>query len=136
MTRVQEMIRTNPSATAVDAGTLAECIEACFECAQACSACADACLGEKNVEDLRRCISLNLGCADVCEATGKILSRQTAFDTGMARAVLEACARACGLCGEECERHAEHGMEHCRVCGEACRRCGMACNEVLSAMAA
>lgn len=135
MTRVQEMIRTNPNDTAVDAGALVECIEACFECAQTCSACADACLGENDVANLRRCIRLNLDCADVCEATGRILSRQTAFEPEMARAVLEGCARACKLCGDECERHAEHGMEHCRVCGEACRRCRSACNDVLSTIA-
>jgi hypothetical protein len=38
--------------------------------------CADACLGEEKVEMLRRCIRLNLDCADVCNATGRMLSRQ------------------------------------------------------------
>ena len=107
--------------------------EACFDCAQACSACADACHGEEEVQMLSRCIRLDLDCANVCEGTGKILSRQTAFDVEMARVALEACAQTCRLCGDECERHAEH-MEHCRVCAEACRRCESACDELLSAM--
>lgn len=111
MTRVQEMIRTNPSAATVDAGTLAECIEACLECAQTCSAC-----------------------ADVCGTTGGILSRQTAFEPEMAQAALHACSQACKLCGDECERHASD-HEHCQVCAEACRRCQSACDDVLSAMA-
>jgi hypothetical protein len=33
----------------------------------------------------------------------------------MVRAALQACAEACRLCGEKCERHAEH-HEHCYVC--------------------
>ena len=84
---------------------------------------------------LTRCIRLNRDCAEVWEATGKTLSRQTAFDAEMARAALEACARACGICGDECERHADH-HEHCRVCAEACRRCESTCNDVLAALAA
>ena len=81
---------------------------------------------------LTRCIKLNLDCADVCDAIGKILSRQTAFDPEMAYAALQACVRACRLCGDECEQHAEHGMEHCQVCAEACRRYESACNNLLS----
>src|SRR5918994_1656841 len=104
MTQARQMIETNPSGFAVDAEALVECIEACFDCAH------------------------------VCDATGKILSRQTAFDVEMAQAVLEACAQACRLCGEECEQHAQHGMEHCRICAEACRRCESACNNLLSAI--
>jgi len=85
---------------------------------------------------LTRCIRLDLDCDDVCEATGKILSRQTAFEPEMTRAALEACSRACRLCAEECEQHAQHGMEHCRVCAEVCRRCESACNHPLSAIGA
>ena len=119
----------------MDAPTLVECIEACFDCAQSCTTCADACLGEDDPKSLARCIRLNLDCADVCDATGRIVSRQTAFEPQMARAALQACAKACGLCGQECERHASH-HEHCRVCAEACRRCEQACNNVLSAISA
>ena|ERR671916_481763 len=78
----------------------------------------------------------NLDCADVCGATGRILSRQTAFEPQLVRATLQACAEACQVCGDECEQHGQHGMEHCRVCAEACRRCEQACNNVLSALPA
>ena len=135
MTRAQQMIETSPNEAPVDAGSLAELIDSCFECAQACTACADACLAEQNPQMLNRCIRLDLDCADVCDATGRVLSRQTAFEPQMARATVEACARAVKLCGDECEQHAEH-HEHCRVCMEACRRCEEACNNVLSAIAA
>ena len=133
MTHARRMIETNPSGFAVDAEALVECIEACFDCAQACTACADACLGEQDIQTLIRCIRLCLDCTGVCEATGKIMSRQTAFDAEMARSALDACARACRICGDECERHADH-HEHCRVCAEACRRCEQVCNNVLSAI--
>ena len=133
MGHVRRMIETNPSPPQVDPTALVECIEACVDCGQSCTACADACLGEEDVQMLRRCIRLNLDCADVCDVTGKLLSQQTAFEPRMARATLEACAEACRLCGEECERHAEH-HEHCRVCAQTCRRCESACNNLLSAM--
>ncbi len=136
VTRVQQMLRTNPSSAAVDASTLVECVEACFDCAQSCTTCADACLGEDDPRLLARCIRLNLDCADVCDATGRIVSRQTAFEPEMARAALQACAEACRLCDKECEQHGQHGMEHCQVCAEACRRCEQACDDVLSAIPA
>ncbi len=38
---------------------------------------------------LARCIQLDLDCADVCLATGSVLSRQMAFDAQRARTVLQ-----------------------------------------------
>ena len=128
----QDMLRTTPSEIGFAADDLAACIQACFECAQACTACADACLGEDMVAELRRCITTDLGCADVCEATGRILSRQAGYDAALTRAALTACQEACRLCAEECERHAEM-HEHCKVCAAACRRCEEACGRLLAA---
>ena len=136
MSYAEQMVRTNPSKTTLDQGALAECITACFACAQTCTACADACLGEADPAAMRRCIRLDLDCADLCAATGRIMSRQTASEPTMLRAALQACAQACKLCGDECERHGQHGMEHCRVCAEACRRCEQACNALMQQMAA
>lgn len=126
----RQMIETHPASTPLDAQKLQECIEACFDCVQSCTSCADACLGEDDPRSLTRCIRLDLDCADLCDATGRMLSRQTAFDPAMARTALEACAEACRLCAGECEQHAGH-HEHCRVCAEACRRCESSCNELL-----
>lgn len=133
MTHVQQMLQTNPGSAAVDTSTLVECIETCFDCAQSCTACADACLGEEDPKSLSRCITLNLACADICDATGRLLSRQTVFEPELARTALQACAEACRVCGEECERHASH-HEHCRVCAEVCRRCEEACNKVVQGL--
>lgn len=128
---IQGMLATHPSARDVELTALASCVDACFECAATCTSCADACLGEATVAELVRCIRLNLDCADVCEATGRVLTRQTEREPEVARLMLEACAHACRVCADECDRHAGH-HEHCRVCAEACRRCEEACRALLS----
>lgn len=86
-----------------------------------------------HISDLRDCIRLNLDCADICAATGNILSRRTGSNLTTVKAALEACRTACAECGAECEKHAEM-HEHCRVCAEACRRCEQACAELLAAI--
>ena len=130
------MLESSPRDVDVDRELLVGCIDACFDCGEACTQCADDCLAEEGrVEELVRCIRLDLDCADVCLTTGRVLSRQTAYDARLRRALLEACAVACAGCGDECERHGEHGMEHCRVCAEQCRRCEQACRDLLAAMA-
>jgi hypothetical protein len=84
------------------------------------------------VAELRKCIRLNLDCADICEATGRVLIRQTGYDAPLTKAQLHACREACATYAEECERHGE--MEHCSICAEACRRCQEACDALLTAM--
>lgn len=133
MQTVSKMLETHPAELQLDVDALSRCVSECFACAQSCTSCADACLGEGEVQELVRCIRLNLDCADVCSATGRVLTRQTAFEPELARTMLEACARACRACAEECERHAGH-HEHCRVCAEECRRCEQACDELLTAL--
>src|SRR5215204_3773173 len=136
MTHAREMLDTHPGTALMDADALIECIEACFDCTQTCTSCAEACLGEGMVEHMRRCVTMCLNCSDVCATTGRVVTRQTESEPAMVRAALQACAEACRLCGEECERHAtEMDMEHCRVCADACRHCEEACNRALSALA-
>jgi DNA-binding NtrC family response regulator len=128
-----EMLNTHPWPGNVDREKLANCISECFDCAQTCTACADACLSQEDVAELRKCIRLNLDCADVCEATGRVMTRQTEYDAPTSKAQVESCREACATCAAECERHAER-HEHCRICGEASRRCEQACTELLRAM--
>jgi len=129
-----EMIATHPQVDGPADDALVACIEACFDCAQACASCADACLGEPNVADLTQCIRLNLDCSDVCAATGLLASRRTGSNAPVLRRLLDACAEACRLCGDECARHADR-MEHCRVCADACRRCEADCRDAGQAIA-
>ena len=126
----REMIATHPHVRGNTNDALIRCIEECFTCAQTCVSCADACLGEEMVAQLTQCIRLNNDCADVCMAAGKIASRRTGSDQEVIRRMLDACAEACRLCAEECEKHASM-HEHCRICAEACRRCEQACREAL-----
>ncbi|MEP0547603.1 MAG: four-helix bundle copper-binding protein [Rhodothermales bacterium] len=129
----QRMLSTHPSADGRNLDTIAGLVEAAFDCAQTCTSCADACLAEDMVKDLRYCIRQDLDCADVCDATARILSRRTEPDWTLIHSQVEACRVACKTCGDECEKHA--GMhEHCRICAESCRRCEEACRQVLSAI--
>ena len=131
MTQATTMLETYPADLGdVDRHALARAIEECFSCSQACTACADACLSESDVAMLAKCIRENLDCADICDTTGRVLSRHTGYDANVTRAMLEACVAACKSCGDECQRHAAQ-HEHCRVCAEACRRCEEACRELL-----
>src|SRR5256885_1584617 len=99
-----EIINLHPHPSDVDRNLLLRCIEECLDCAASCTACADACLGESELAELRGCVRLNLDCADACEATGRIVTRQTSPDLRLIKATVEACAVACLACAEECDR--------------------------------
>ena len=131
----RQMLDAYPREFDVDRGLLVRCIEACYDCSESCTQCADDCLGEESVQELTTCVRLNLDCADICTATGRVVGRRTGYDPAVTSAVLRACIEACRACAEECEIHAAHGMEHCRVCAEECRRCEQACQELLAAIA-
>ena len=132
---MNDLFEAHPAPTAeVGRQELAACIEECMACAQACTACGDACLAEHEVETLRRCIRSNADCAGLCETAGRVLSRQTGFDVGVAGVALRACAAACSVCAQEYERHATMHT-HCRLCGEHCRSCEAACRQLLDSLA-
>jgi hypothetical protein len=111
----QDVVKLHPQPIGLDRDALLRCIEECRECAATCTACADASLAEGDLAHLVRVIRCCLDCADACEATSRVVTRQTAPDL------------------HECERHAGH-HEHCRVCAEACRRCKKACDDLLDAI--
>lgn len=135
MSHVEAMLKTHGQPLEVDALALAECIEACLDCEKACTSCADACLGEPHRDQLIRCIRLNQDCANICDTTGRLLSRQTQPDWGVLRAQVSLCARMCRVCGDECRTHAEM-HEHCRVCAESCQKCLQACDALARVMPA
>jgi hypothetical protein len=128
---VEEILKTHPRPPVAEFAVLVRCIDECGTCEADCTVCADACLAEDDVRDLVRCIRLCLDCADACDDTLRILSRQTDPDLTTQRTALEACLAACRACAEECERHASH-HEHCRLSAEECRRCERACEDLLA----
>jgi len=133
MSYARQLLDAYPGTLNADAGVLVAAIDALSDCAQACIADADDDLREEDLAEMVTCIRLCWDCADVCTATLGVVSRQTARDTGVTRALLEACVAVCKSCGDECERHAPH-HEHCRICEQACRRCEQACRELLGAL--
>lgn len=124
-----EMLKTHPLGPSMHIDQIEACIRACFDCAQACTDCADACLSEADLDHLVRCIRLNLDCADICEATGRIVSRQTEPSADILALQLAACIGAARTCGAECQMHSS--MQHCRICAEACNQCETACQSLL-----
>jgi|SRR5581483_8347792 hypothetical protein len=129
MSYIEQMFETHPRKFAQNEGLWVESITATWSCAESCVACADACLGEDQVEMLRRCIRLCLDCAEVCEVTARLLTRQTETDNSLIEAQLQACIVACQVCGVECERHSSD-MAHCEICSIACHRCEKACQDL------
>jgi hypothetical protein len=129
-TASKEILEAHPAPARLDRDLLARCIDECLVCLQTCTACADADLAEPDVAEMRRCIRLCLDCADVCDATLRLLSRQTEYVAATARAQVASCLEICGICAGECERHAQH-HEHCRISREVCRRCEQACSDLL-----
>lgn len=129
-----EMLRTHPRTPDIDVDVVARAVDAAAGCATTCTVCADACLAEESFDELRACIRANLDCADVCEATARLVSRLSGGGSEAVRGQVEACLAACRACADERERHAEMHA-HCRACAEACRACASACEELLEALA-
>jgi hypothetical protein len=128
------MLHASPADVPVGAAELAAAIDACLTCVQACTACADSDLIEEDVVTLRACIALNLVCADICDATARVLSRSGQWDLLTVGDLLRTCVRSCTTCAEECDRHAKH-HPHCAICAEACRACIRACAVLLESKA-
>ena len=75
MNHATAMIKSYPKNINNDRELFASSIEKITDCAQTCTACADACLSEDMVKELTKCIRSNLDCADIRDATGRVLSR-------------------------------------------------------------
>jgi hypothetical protein len=131
MKTIEMMLRSHPRSNEQRVVDYAEALKALSTCAEICTSCADACLGEpEHLERLRRCIRTDLDCADVCQATIRVLIRQTETPNDLVHAQLHACVVACQACADECELHSEM-HDHCRLCGETCRYCQERCNFLL-----
>jgi hypothetical protein len=130
MTLLEKMLRSRPTGDLQFSKDYAALLTLLARCATVCATCADACLGEKEIDPLRRCIRLDLDCAEVCATTARILVRQTDAPAELAHALLHTCSLACQLCADECGSHAEM-HEHCRICSGTCRECQEQCNQLL-----
>ena len=135
MDRVRKMFEAHPS-PASDAGEEAfALVTSATECMLVCTTCADACLEEDDPSSLRECIRLNQDCADVCQATARLIARPGEQAPALLQAQLDACAAACRACADDCEKHASK-HEHCGICAESCRECAQACDRMKAALVA
>lgn len=98
-------------------------IEACQACALACDRCLAACLHETSVQDMARCIALDIDCAEACRTTAAFLAR----GSELANYMCKMCEEICEACGDECGKHA---AAHCQDCASACRRCAEECRRL------
>jgi hypothetical protein len=130
MTDTNEMIGAVPGGVPLGADAVAAAIDACLRCVQSCTTCANADLAEDDVAEMRRCIARCLSCADVCDATARLLSRPAYADPAVILPLLQACVGTCTSSAEECARHAPHHV-HCAICEKVCRACVEACRALL-----
>lgn len=124
-----DVLADHPAKDTFDLAELNRAIHACQEAAAGCLACADACLWSDDVADMRRCISLDKVCAEICSATARVLSSPGPGGDAW-RQLVEVCAKACAECAEEC---ASHDHDHCKRCAELCREAEKACQQLLTA---
>jgi hypothetical protein len=83
-----------------------------------------------NTTDMLTATRAALDCADIAAAAHRILSRATATDAGVIKAILQAAATAADRCATECGQHAVH-HSHCRVHSETARHAAALCRAQL-----
>lgn len=99
-----------------------------FACAQACTECARASAlraslvnpdGTEEQEFVRR---KGIMCAEVCDATCRVLSEDNRVDEASIRVQVEWCRTVCLETAHAFDRHpgAEDGAAVCRACAQAC----------------
>ncbi|MCP2337746.1 four-helix bundle copper-binding protein [Actinomadura rupiterrae] len=110
---------------------LAAAIDSLLECQGAVTACAAAMLDATDTAGLMPAVRRDMDCADVVEATQRVLTRADTTDMNLLRAQLAACAVACEHSHELCSRHAAQ-HDFCRICAEATRNCMQMCRRLIN----
>ncbi|MEU8953501.1 four-helix bundle copper-binding protein [Streptomyces sp. NPDC048518] len=100
-----------------------------FACAQACDECVRACLGRRGPAEWGDEPRLNTACADVCEATSRVLAEQSDQDEQRVRMQVEWCRAICLQCAALSALRPASAL-----CAEACRRCAQACDDFLTTL--
>ncbi|MFJ3670866.1 ferredoxin [Streptomyces sp. NPDC090106] len=106
-----------------------------FACAQACTECARACAlraslidpeGTEQQELVRR---KGIMCAEVCDATCRVLSEENHLDEHAIRVQLEWCRAVALECAQLLDDHSG-AVETAK----ACRECAQACTDFMAAL--
>ena len=77
---------------------------------------------------MAECLSSVLNMQEMCRATIKVLSLNTASKSNIT-SLLKSCAVFCESCAKSCEVHAGHHAV-CKACMESCKECAKACNNL------
>lgn len=109
---------------------LATVLQALTDLDRVSTTCATAMMAH-NCADMVSATRAALDCADIAAAAQRVLSRPTATDAGVIRAILEAAATAADRCAVECGQHAGH-HGHCRVHSESAQRAAELCRSELA----
>lgn len=131
MQELEAVIAGSSALDNVHIKSLTHCIEMCLQCAASCTACADECLDEPDIAQLRRCIRLNVDCADVCAMLARLLSRRGDPDLTTLRSCLEAATTICSATALESQKHASD-YEYCKLNAELCLACARECDAAMS----
>ncbi|MFK4066380.1 four-helix bundle copper-binding protein [Streptomyces sp. NPDC029674] len=106
-----------------------------FACAQACDDCVRACTMRQGPAESGDGSRLNTACADVCDATYRLLADQSDRsdpgdqDEQRVRMQVEWCRAVCLQCAALC------GLNPASAgCADACRRCAKACDDFLTTL--
>ncbi len=113
----------------LDHQELVRYLEDRFACAQACDECVHVCAVRAGPEEPGGLTRLNTACADVCDATSRVLAEQSDQDEQRVRMQVEWCRAVCLQCAALCDPHPASA-----VCAEACRRCAKACDTFLTTL--
>nr|WP_203689745.1 ferredoxin [Streptomyces sp. SID12488] len=99
-----------------------------FVCAQACTECARACALRASLADpdgpAKEALARRKGilCAEVCDATCRLLSEQADLDEAALRVQLEWCSTVCLETAQVFDEYpgGEDAAKACRECAQAC----------------
>jgi hypothetical protein len=108
----------------IDNGKILQELKACITL---CDICFINCLSEDNATQMNECISLSRECAEICQLTASLLTR----DSKRIDKYLKICSEACNACAEHCEKYE---MEYCRFCAAVCRVCSKMCFEAFEVL--
>ena len=128
MTDLREMLGAVSLEPVFNIDELAAVLQALTDLDRDSTTCATAMMAHNG--DMLSATRAALDCADIAGAAQRVLSRATASDTGVIRAILEAAATAADRCATECGQHASH-HDHCRVHSETARRAAELCRAEL-----
>ncbi|MDX2541671.1 ferredoxin [Streptomyces sp. WI04-05B] len=119
-----------PTTTATTQQELFQFLEDRFVCAQACTECARSCALRAGLADPdgppEEALARRKGilCAEVCDATCRLLSEQAGQDEAALRVQLEWCATVCLEAAQVFDDH-PGGADTAKVC----RECAQACTD-------